>query len=423
MRHRLSNAQVRAAKPRESVYRLTDGQGLYLLVKPTGRGYWRYDYRLAGRRLCLALGTYPEVSLAEARREHEAAEALVRAGTDPVAHRRETKATRALTQTETLAAVAEDWIGRQDWTEGHRRTVQQRLALNVLPWLGARPVTEIHPGEVERCLVRVADRGALETAHRVATIVRQVYRSAAVRRLHELAGVDARRMDDLHDSLPPLPPKRKRAKFPAIVEPRRFGALLRAIEGFEGTLIVGTALRLSPLLMLRPGELRALRWNEVDLEHRVIEIPGERMKLGEPHMVPLARQSIELFGTLRALTGAGGYVFPSVRSNPSAPLARQRPMSENTINATLRRVGVSPAEHVAHGFRASARTMLTERLGFREPIVEKQLAHLVRDPNHGAYDRTSWLDQRVAMMQRWADFCDELRESRESIVVPFRTSA
>lgn len=423
MRHKLTAATVRAAKPSDKVVRLTDGQGLYLLVKPNARKYWRYDYRLAGRRLTLALGAYPGVTLAEARRKHEDAEALVREGIDPVANRKRKKNDKALAQTETLTDIATSWIDLQDWSVGHKRTVVQRLDLNVLPWLGTRPVTEIQLFEVEQCLERVVKRGALETAHRCTTILLQIYRSKPVRRLHERAGIDPRRLHDLRDSLPALPPKRKRRKFPAIIDPDGFGGLLRSLDAFEGTLVVGTAVRLSPLLMLRPGELRSLRWTEINFKNAVIEIPGERMKLGEDHLVPLSHQAIELLKGLQPLTGNGGYVFPSSRSNPSTNLDRQRPMSENTVNATLRRLGVAADEHVAHGFRASARTMLTERLGFREPIVEKQLAHLVRDPNHGAYDRTSWLEKRVEMMQRWADFCDELRVSGGQKVVPFRTRA
>ena len=417
MRHRLTTAAVKAAKPADKPYRLTDGQGLYLFVNAAGR-YWRFDYRVAGKRKCLALGKFPDVSLAEARIEHVDAEALVRRGIDPVGHRKRTRAESALAQESTFAAVVARWLEDQDWSTGHRRTVEQRLALNLLPWIGARPIVDLDPLEVEQCLARVVDRGALETAHRCATIVRQVYATKAVRRL-----VADRRMDELHDALPKLPPKRKRPHLAAVTDPRQFGALLRALDAFEGTLVVRTALQLSPLLFVRPGELRHAEWSEIDVGNALWAIPASKMKLDEDHLVPLPRQALELLAALRPLTGGGGYVFPSQRSPVGAPVVRQRPMSENTITAALRRIGFAKNEACAHGFRASARTMLTERLGYREPIVEKQLAHLVRDPNHGAYDRTSWLDERVRMMQAWADFCDALRDDTGETVVPFLARA
>ena len=450
MRNKLTHRAVVAAKPADRPYRLTDGGQLYLLVKPSGARLWRLDYQL-GKRKTLALGVFPDVSLVEARKGADAARERVAAGIDPIDEKKDARAGRNAAvnaEAETFDDAAARWSAAENWSPGHRRTVEQRIAYNLSPWIGTSQIELLTVAEVDRCLTRTADRGALETAHRCAALVRTLYRTrhvpAAVRgRLSPMADVGA--------ELDALPEKRKRAKLPAITDPQEFGVLLRRIERHRGSFVVSTATRLAPYLLLRPGELRHLRWADVRFGEGVLYIPGETiddpvqaarrgkrsfpanyqagMKGGLDHIVPLAPPAVALLRDLHAYTGTGGFVFPSPQCRPDAPLERQRPISENAINVALRAVGIDTAtEHCAHGFRATARTIGAQRLGVPTRYIEVQLAHVHDDPLHGSYDResppTRWLDERGDFMLRWAELVDRLRDDKGgNVVVPFVSAA
>lgn len=420
----LSDTAIRTVKPGDPRKRLTDGKGLYLLLFVKGGAHgWRLDYAIHGRRKTLSLGTYPETSLKLARDKADEARRLIAAGTDPSDHR---KATRAEAQQERQAeelvaagqalpgsfeAVAKEWfeVRRSEWSDSYGSKVMRRLEVDVFPWLGHRPVGSISPADVLAVLRRVEMRGVLDTAHRARENCGQVFRYAvATGQAHS----DPTR--DLKDALR-KPIVRHMA---AITDPARLAELLRAIDGYNGSLVVCTALRLAPMLMLRPGELRFAQWSEIDLDTATWAIPPQRMKRekagklhGSPHLVPLPRQAVDLLQGLHPLTGRNLYVFRGER-------AYDRAMSENTINAALRRMGYSTKEDITgHGFRATARTILDERLGFDRAAIEAQLAHSVKDLNGRAYNRTEFVEQRRTMLQAWADYLDTLRQGN---VLPLR---
>ena len=422
--HPISDTAIRGVKPGDPRKRLTDGKGLYLLLFVKGGAHgWRLDYAIHGRRKTLSLGTYPETSLKLAREKADHARSLVAAGTDPSDTR---KATKAEAQQERKAeeliaaghalpgsfeAVAHEWfeVRRSDWSDSYGSKIMRRLEVDIFPWLGHRPVGSISPADVLAVLRRVEMRGVLDTAHRARENCGQVFRYAVAT---GQAQSDPTR--DLKDALR-KPIVRHMA---AITEPARLAELLRAIDGYSGSLVVCTALRLAPMLMLRPGELRFAEWAEIDLDTATWAIPAQRMKRekagklhGSPHLVPLPRQAVDLLRGLHALTGRNLYVFRGER-------AYDRAMSENTINAALRRMGYSTKEDITgHGFRATARTILDERLGFDRAAIEAQLAHSVKDQNGRAYNRTEFVEQRRTMLQAWADYLDTLRQGN---VLPLR---
>ena len=448
MRHKLTHRAVATARPRKTDYRLADGRQLYLLVKANGTRLWRLDYQIGGRRKTLSLGLLEDVALADARVAADEARRQVRDGTDPVDARRQGRARDRDARVLTFALAAAGYIERRgreaDWSPKHRRTTRERIDACLMPWIGERPIADLAVAEVDACLARIVARGAHEQARRVLKLVRSIY---AERSVEALVGPGA--MGEAGADVPKAPPKRKRRHHAAVIDPRALGRVLRLIENHRGTLVVGTALRLTPLLLLRPVELRHLRWIDVRLDERMVVIPGERigftaeragerdqhgdtggttpqrgMKGGEDLLVPLARQSADLLEALHRYTGGGGFVFPSTRSRPDVPLECQRPMSENTINAALRSVGIAGREQSAHGFRASARSLLPERLGYRESVVEIQIAHTEQDAYGNAYARAAYIDTRTAMMQAWADFCDGLRaDAAGAVVVPFARTA
>jgi len=388
----LSDAAIRAIRPPERPYKLFDERGLYLLVQPSGGRWWRLKYRLAGKERGLSLGTYPDTSLKTARQRRDEARALLAKGIDPSAARK----VEQFQQDQTLEGVAREWVSKRSptWAKSHSSAVTRRLERWVFPWLGNRSIGEVSAAELLAMLRRIEERGRLETAHRVRGYCSQIFRYAiATQRAERDVAADLR--GALQSAV-----KRHHA---AITEPKALGGLLRAIEGFEGTFVVSCALRLTPLLLVRPGELRHMEWREIDLQAGLWTIPGQKMKMGRDHSVPLANQTLSSLEELESLTGGERYVFPANRG-------RGRPMSENTVNAALRRLGYGKDEVTAHGFRATARTLLDEVLGERPDIVEHQLAHAVRDPNGRAYNRTAHLPERRQMMQRWADYLDSLRE-------------
>jgi len=410
----LSDIQVSKAKPKDKDYNLFDGGGLYLLVTTTGGKLWRMKYRFEGKERRIAFGSYPEISLADARRRKEEARKLVANGTDPANAKKAQKQAGEDRAANSFEVIAREWYGafQDQWTPGHATKLLSRMERELFPYIGSMPIEEIKAPDVLKVLKRIESRGILETAHRVKTIISQVLRYAIAH---------GRRADrdctaDLRGALPPA-----RAKhFGALTDPKEVAPLLRAIDSFQGSFVVKCALQLSPMLFCRPGELRGMEWAELDLDAAEWNIPVERMKLknqtkqdrkGQFHLVPLSSQSVQILKELHPLTGHSKYVFPCHRT----PL---RPMSENAITAALRRLGYTGSEMTGHGFRATARTILDEVLGFRPDIIEHQLAHAVRDANGRAYNRTSFLKDRRQMMQQWADYLDGLKAGAK--VIPLR---
>jgi len=402
---KLADTKIRNAKPKAKPYKLTDGQGLYLLVTPGGGKLWRIDYRFEGKRKTLALGSYPEISLLEARSRLLDARKALASGVDPALEKKALKQHEA--GKDTFEAVAREWYEKNlhTWQESHSTTIKQRLEGYVFPWIGKLPAADINAPEVLRVLRRIESRGTLETARRVKIIIGQVLRYAVA-----TGRADRDCTADLKGAI--APPKEKHMA--AITDPQQFGALLRAIDAYPGSFIVKCALQFLTLTFVRPGELRHAEWQEIDFEAEQWSIKAEKMKMKAPHIVPLSRQALDLLKELRPLTGSGKYLFPSERTD-------QRPISENTLNVALRTMGYSKEQVCSHGFRATARTLLDEVLQQRIDLIEHQLAHKVRDPLGKAYNRTTHLPARREMMQLWADYLDGLRAEKK--VLPLRKEA
>lgn len=390
----LSERQVKSAKAQEKDYYLYDGGGLLLKVTPTGGRLWRFKSKVAGKEIQMALGSYPEVTLGEARERRAEIRRQIAHGIDPLAARRAEAAARAVVKN-CFEVVAREWHAKffHTWKEGHAKTIRERLEKDVFPWLGARPVAELTPVEVLAVLRRIEERGAPDQAHRVRFMIGQVMRYAVA-----TGRAERDPSADLKGALSPP----RRGHYAAPTDPKSVAPLLRGIAGYTGSLATRTALQLAPMLFVRPGELRHAEWSEFDLDEATWNIPASKMKMKEPHLVPLPSQAVALLRELRPQTGDGRYLFPSNRS-------RLRPMSENTINAALRYLGFGKDLITGHGFRAMARTILDEVLGVRPDFIEHQLAHAVRDPNGRAYNRTAHLGARRAMMQQWADYLDGLK--------------
>lgn len=384
--------QLKPNKPKGDKY--ADGDGMYLLVLPSGK-YWRLDYRYLGKRKTLALGVYPAVSLAKARERRASAREKLADGIDPMQAKREEQDARAIAAAHTFEAVAQAWLTKtaKERAEATQVKVTGWLKKDLLPYLGSIPISAIKPRDVLLAVQKMETRGAIESAHRVKQICGQVFRYAVASGLAE-RDVTA----DLRGALAtPVT-----TNYAAITEPKLVAVLMRAIHGYSGHPYSVAALRLSPLVFQRPGEVRAMEWTEIDFDAAEWRIPGPKMKMKRDHVVPLATQAMAILRGLHPLTGHGKYVFPSIRTG-------ERCMSENTINAALRSLGYSKEEMTAHGFRAMARTILDEVLEERPDLIEHQLAHTVKDPNGRAYNRTAHLPARRAMMQRWADYLDALR--------------
>jgi len=400
----LTDIQVKTAKSKEKDYKLTDGEGMFLLVASSGGKRWRLKYRFGGKEKQLALGTYPDVSLQEARTKRHEARNLLAHGIDPGGERKalkEAQAEQAAIIENSFEFVAREWHDKfsGQWTTGHADTIMSRLERDVFPWLGAKPVSEIKPVDLLAVLRRIEGRGALETAHRVRTIAGQVLRYAVATGRAERDAAS-----DLRGALPPV----QERHHAALTDPKEVAELLRAIDGFKGTFHVKCALKLAPMLFVRPGELRQMEWAEIDLDAEQWNIPAVKMKMKQAHIVPLCKQAVTILKELQPLTGNGCYVFPCHRS----PL---RSMTNNAINAALRRMGYTSDEMTGHGFRAMARTILDEVLQVRPDFIEHQLAHAVKDPNGRAYNRTAHLIERKKMMQLWADYLDGLKTGAKVI--------
>ena len=424
-----SDVTIRSVKPGDPRKRLGDGDGLYLRLFVKGGAHgWRLDYTINGVRKNLSLGTYPDTGLALARRKADEARKLVSDGKDPSEARKAVKATvlreretvrladAGLPPADSFEAVAREWLSTVHGvkvSDGHAERTRIRLEQDVFPWIGRRPVGSIKPSELLACLRRVEQRGAIETAHRVKQACGQVFRFAIA--------TDRCERDpaaDLREALTPI----QTQHHAAIIDPKRVGELLRAIHDYKGHPVTRAALALAPLVFQRPGELRQAEWVEFDLSVGTWTIASDRMKrtkqgkaTGPDHMVPLSVQAVAILRELQPLTGAGRYVFPSLRT-------KDRPMSDAAVLAALRRMGFPKDEMTPHGFRAMARTMLAERLGVDVPVIEAQLAHSVPDSLGRAYNRTEFAEQRREMMQKWSDYLDRLRKGGEVVHLPDRTT-
>jgi len=401
----LSDVKIRNSKPTEKQIKLFDNNGLFLLVTPAGGKLWRFKYRYDGKEKLLALGLYPEISLADARIRRDEARQQLAHGIDPSAVRKAQKEA-ATSEVETFEVIAREWHTKfkPTWVPSHAEKLLTRLERDVFPYLGTRPIKEIKAPELLTVLRRIESRGALETAHRIRIICGQIFRYAVA------TGRSERDPSaDLKGALPPV----KTINRAAIVEPKKVGELLRAIDGYQGGFVVQCALKFAPLVFVRPGELRHAEWSEINFENAEWNIPPGKMKMKEPHLVPLSKQALAILEELKKLTGASRYVFPSGRSFT-------RPMSDNAILAALRRMGYDKDTMSGHGFRAMARTILDEVLQVRPDFIEHQLAHSVRDPNGRAYNRTAHLAERRKMMQLWADYLDGLKAG--ATVIPFKTA-
>lgn len=397
----LTDTAIRHAKPKAKAYKLADEKGLFLYVTPSGGKWWRLKYRFGGKEKLISLGVHPDVSLKTARERRDDARRQLADGIDPSENRKARKAASVAHIINSFEVVAREWFSRQakNWAESHSGKIIGRLERDVFPWLGATAIDQIKAPALLDVLRRIEARGAIETAHRVQQNCGQVFRYAIATGRAEADPTAA-----LRGALTPWRPNH----YPALTDPAKLGQLLDAIDGYRGGLVARSALRLLPLVFVRPGELRHAEWTEFDLANSIWIIPAAKMKIKSQgdHLVPLSKQAMEILLDTQALTGRGRYVFPSNRG-------ASRPLSENTINAALRYLGYSKEVMTGHGFRAIARTILDETLGFRPDIIEHQLAHAVKDPNGRAYNRTAHLSERQRMMQTWADYLNGLRNAAQ----------
>jgi integrase len=394
----LTDTELKALKPRGKPYKRADERGLYVIVTPDGARWWRFRYRYGGREKLISLGTYPDTSLKLARDKRDGARQDLAAGIDPSAKREAEKSARA----DTFEAVAREWLAlhKKKLAENTLDKATWMLEEFVFPHIGNRPISDVEPADLLKLLRRIEARGKHETAHRVRQRCGQVFRFAVAsgRATRDPAA-------DLKGALAPV----KVQSHAAIIEPKRIGELLRAIDGYQGQPAVMFALKLAPLVFVRPGELRGAEWLEFDLKEGEWRIPGRRMKMGEPHLVPLSTQAVALLEELHKHTGEGRLLFPSLSS-------KDRPISDNTLNAALRRLGYSGDEQTAHGFRSIASTRLNE-LGFSPDVIELQLAHAERNKVRAAYNRAERLAERRKMMQAWADYLDGLKSGAKVVAI------
>lgn len=390
----ITDTAIRAAKPAEKPYKLSDERGLYLLINVAGK-YWRLDYRFGAKRKTLALGVYPDVSLRLARERRDEARQLLADGVDPGENKKAVKAAKQERASNSFEVIAREWFDRMSvrWVDSHGGRIIRRLERDVFPWIGDRPIAELTAPELLSVVRRIEGRGAIETAHRALQNCGQVLRYAVA-----TGRAERDPTGDLRGALPPV----KGKHFAAVTDPAQVAELLRSLDGYKGTLAVSCALRLAPLVFVRPGELRKAEWSDIDLD--AAQWRYRVTKTNSDHVVPLSTQALSILQELHALSGDGRYVFPGARTSA-------RPMSDNAILAAMRRLGIPKEEMSGHGFRAMARTILDEVLGFRPDFIEHQLAHAVRDPNGRAYNRTAHLAERARMMQAWADYLDSLKYS------------
>ncbi len=401
----LTDSRIRREKPRKKTFKLYDERGLYLIVNPNSSRWWRFKYRFGGNDKTISMGVYPDVGLAAARTKRDKARKLLAEdGIDPSAQRKAEKAAQIVASAGTFKAVAEEWLDAGCPGSGRTKgrpsieTVRQlrgRLTKHAYPWIGSKPIADITLADLRGVLTRIGRRGKHKMAHRVRSICERVYRYAIA-----TERADRNIAADLKGTLAPTESK----GFAAITEAKPFGTLLKAIDEYDGQPATMAALKLAPLVFVRPIELRAAEWREFDLDAARWSIPDKRMKERLPHVVPLSKQAIAIIDDLKPITGSGLYLFPSLRSP-------KRPISNNTLNAAMRRLGFSTEEMTAHGFRKSASTLLHE-MGYSPEEIETQLAHK-RPGVAGIYNKSHLLKQRTKMMQEWADYLDKLKKGEQ----------
>ena len=404
----ISDTTIKAAKPMpDKAYKLSDEKGLHILINPNGSKYFRLKYRFAGKEKTLALGVYPETTLKQAREKRDEARKQIADGIDPSENKKAIKDSKVASASNSFEIVAREWYLRHmtDKSEHHQKRAMSLFERDIFPYLGSKPISEIKAVELLKALRRIEARNAIETAHRTLQICGQVFRYAIA------TGRTERDITpDLRGSLAQV----KAGHFAAFTEPKEAALLLRAIDIYTGSFVVKSALKLAPLVFVRPSELRQAEWAHIDIEAK--EWRYLVTKTQTPHIVPLSNQAIEILINLHPLTGNGRFVFPSARTPNGS-----RAMSDVAMLAAIRRMGFEKTEMTIHGFRAMARTILDEVLGFRPDFIEHQLAHAVRDANGRAYNRTSHLAERHKMMQSWSDYLDGLKNGAQ--IIPIRHTA
>ena len=412
----LSDLTVRTAKPREKEYKLADGGGLYLLVTPAGGKLWRLKFRVDGREKKLAIGTYPAIGLSDARKRRDDAREVLAAGADPSREKQQAKQRAKVSAANTFGEIANEFLAkrRREGLSASTADKSDYYISRMGPVFARLPIAEIAAPDVLAVLRRIEATGNYETARRVLQLAGRVFRYAVA-----TARLPSDPSRDLRGALTAPQPKH----YGAIIEAKRAGELLRAIEGYDGQFLTKLAMQLSANVFVRPGELRHAEWHEVDLDAALWTIPAGKMKMRKEHHVPLSRQSVDLFRQLHAITGPSGYVFPSIRT-------RARPMSENTINAGLRRLGFAGDEMTAHGFRSMASTLLNEARDpkskkhlWKADAIERSLAHVDSDAVRGAYHRGEHWDERVEMAQWWSDYLDQLRKGADIVTFPEKAAS
>ncbi len=404
----LTDTAVRNAKPGAKPAKLFDGRGLFLIVTPAGGKWWRFRYSFNRKEKLLALGTYPDVSLASARQRRDEARTLLSSGIDPGEQRKAAKAARDGLAANTFEAIGREWYAKiaPSLADTTKVKIIRRLEVDAFPVIGHRPIAGLGAADLIRVIERIEQRGSVDIARRVHNYIGRVFRYAVGR---GLTTRDPSRDIELKDILPPANVRHHAS----VTDPKEVGGLLRAIEGFTGALGTRCAMRLAALVFVRPGELRHAEWTEFDFDKAEWRIPAAKMKMKEQHIVPLSSQAVAILREIQSLTGRGRYVFPSERGGG-------RPMSENTVNAALRRLGYAKNEMTGHGFRSMASTLLHE-LGLPHAVIERQLAHGERNKVSAAYNFAEHLPERRKMMQQWADYLDKLKTGAE--VIPFHGQA
>ena len=400
----LTELKIKSSKSDTKAYKLADEKGMYLLIQPSGGKLWRLDYRFDGKRKTLALGGYPDVTLAAARDRRDQARKLLAGGSDPGAVKKAQKAGRKEQAANSFEVTARRWHQKNTgkWSESYADKTIRMLERDVFPWIGSKPVVDLEAPEFLSVARRVEKRGHVDTAHRAIQLCGQVMRFAVAEGL-----VRRDPTGDLRGALVPV----ESNHMPSVTEPARVGQILQMFEAFTGSFQVQCALKLVPMVFTRPGELRRAKWSDINLDEAMWSIPAEVMKMREPHLVPLSSQAVEILKDLLPFSGHLEYVFPGGRDP-------KRPMSDAAVNAAMRRLGIDTQnELTGHGFRAMARTILHERLGYEPDVIEQQLAHKTPGPLGAAYARAKFIDKRIKMMQAWADYLDKLRSATASNVV------
>jgi integrase len=404
----LTNTAILKAKPTDKPQRLFDGGGMYLEISPAGGKLWRLKYRYAGKEKRLALGSYPDVPLARARERRDEARRLLAEGIDPGEHRKATKSMQSDLAANTFEVIGREWYAKTAPTlaESTKGKLLKYLEVDVFPIIGSRPIAELAAPDLLAVIRRIEGRGAVDVARRMHNVCGRIFRYAVG---HGLATRDPSRDIELKDILPPANVQHHAS----VTDPKAAAELLRAVDGFTGSFTTRCALRLAPLVFVRPGELRHAEWTEFDFSKSEWRIPAGKMKMKEQHIVPLATQAVAILREIQAVTGKGRYVFPCERTS-------ERPMSENTVNAALRRMGYAKEEMTGHGFRSMASTLLHE-LGLPHAVIERQLAHGERNRVSAAYNYAEYLPERKKMMQQWAGYLDKLKAGAD--VIPLHGNA